>query len=552
MTNMSNLRVAVFCWIAISIVGLAGTRTTAEAQTISVLYNFGAHNGDPVGPQWSGTIAQGRDGNLYTTVTQGGAGYGSVISITPSGTFNIVHNFNGSNEGLSPTSGLTLGLDGNFYGTTCGCGFALGTIFKVTTGGSLTTMYTFTNGLDGSNPLAPPIQGLDGNFYGTASNGNQGQGFFGSVYKITPSGTFTTLKSLDFTSGGFPQDPLVQGSNGYFYGTNEGGTPSNNGGIFRISSTGKFTSLFSFDGTHGHNPFAPLIQATDGNFYGTVKLGGTSNLGTIFRMSAAGKITVLYNFAGTGDGTEPVGGLVQASDGNLYGTTSMADGSAGCGTIFRITTKGVFSTVFTFPSDGSKGCNPLVTLTQHTNGILYGDTFTGGTGNNNHGVFFSLDAGLKPFVSFLPASGKVGDTIEFLGQGFTGTTSVSFSGAAASFQVVSDTYLTATVPSGAKTGSITVTTPGGKLTSKAKFLVTPQITSFTPMSGPVGTLVTITGVSLIQTTKVTFGGVKATSFAANSDTQVTATVPTGAKTGKIGITTPGGAAKSAATFTVTP
>ena len=551
MANMPKLRPVMLSLIVFSFFALAVPPLHTQAQTFTVLYNFGAHNGDPVNPQWSGIIAQGRDGTLYTTVTQGGGGYGSVISITPSGTFNIVHNFNGHDEGLSPTGGLSLGLDGNFYGTTCGCGFGLGTIFKVTPGGSLSTMYTFANGLDGSNPLAPPIQGLDGNFYGTASNGNQGQGFFGSVYKITPSGTFTTLKSLDFTSGAFPQDPLVQGTNGYFYGTTENGTPSNNGNTFRISSTGKFTSLFSFDGTHGHNPFAPLIQATDGNFYGTVKLGGTSNLGTTLRMSAAGKITVLYNFAGTGDGTEPVGGLVQASDGNLYGTTSMADGSAGCGTIFRMTTKGVFSTVFTFPSDASKGCNPLVTLTQHTNGILYGDTFGGGTGNNNHGVFFSFDAGLKSFIKLMTTTGKVGDTIEILGQGFTGASNVSIGGTSASFQVVSDTYLTAIVPAGAKTGLVTVTTPGGKLSSLKKFLVIPQITSFNPTSGPVGTAVTITGVSLIQTTKVTFGGVAAT-FTANSDTQVTATVPTAAKTGKIGITTPGGKTTSSGTFTVTP
>ena len=97
-----------------------------------------------------------------------------------------------------------------------------------------------------------------------------------------------------------------------------------------------------------------------------------------------------------------------------------------------------------------------------------------------------------------------------------------------------------------------MTTPGGKLTSKTKFLVIPQITSFAPGSGPVGTVVTISGVSLIQTSKVTFGGVKATSFTVNSDTQVTATVPTGAKTGKIGITTTGGIATSVGTFTVTP
>jgi hypothetical protein len=116
---------------------------------------------------------------------------------------------------------------------------------------------------------------------------------------------------------------------------------------------------------------------------------------------------------------------------------------------------------------------------------------------------------------------------------------------------VSDTFLTATIPAGARTGVVTVTIPGGNLKSKINFRVTPTIKTFSPSSGPVGTPVTITGVSLTQTSKVTFGGVKATTVVVNSDTQVTANVPTGAKTGKIAITTPGGTATSSAIFTVT-
>ena len=204
-----------------------------------------------------------------------------------------------------------------------------------------------------------------------------------------------------------------------------------------------------------------------------------------------------------------------------------------------------------------QGATPLVTLLQHTNGTLYGDTELGGTGSvspcttGQCGVFYSLNLGLKPFVSLVSTSGKVGQTVEVLGQGFTGTKGVSFDGTPATFKVSSDTYLTATVPSGATTGSVTVTTPGGPLTSNKIFRVTPQIISFKPTSGTVGTKVQITGVSLTQTTKVTFGGVQATSFKVNSDTQVTATVPTGAKTGKIAITTPGGTAVSGGIFTVT-
>jgi hypothetical protein len=178
---------------------------------------------------------------------------------------------------------------------------------------------------------------------------------------------------------------------------------------------------------------------------------------------------------------------------------------------------------------------------------LYGETVTGGLGG--YGTFYSFDVGLGPFVSLVTTSGKVGKTIGILGQGFTGATSVSFNGTSANFSVSSDTYLTAAVPSGATTGAVSVATPTGTLTSNKIFRVTPTILSFSPTSGTVGTPVMITGMSLMQATEVTFGGVAA-SFTVNSDTQITATVPTGAKTGKIQVTTPGGMATSSTNFTV--
>ncbi|HXJ94473.1 MAG TPA: IPT/TIG domain-containing protein [Terriglobia bacterium] len=170
------------------------------------------------------------------------------------------------------------------------------------------------------------------------------------------------------------------------------------------------------------------------------------------------------------------------------------------------------------------------------------------------GVLYSLNMALDPFVSFLPPQsvGKVGKTIEFLGQGFTGTTKVSFSGTAANFTVVSDAYLTAAVPNGAKTGFVTVTAPGRKLVSSRIFRVTPQIIAFDPPSGPIGTPVTITGISLAQTKTVAFGGVKATAVTVDSDTEVSVTVPSGAKTGRIQVTTSGGSAISSSNFIVTP
>lgn len=162
-----------------------------------------------------------------------------------------------------------------------------------------------------------------------------------------------------------------------------------------------------------------------------------------------------------------------------------------------------------------------------------------------------MSVGLGPLVTFVRGTADVGKTVEILGQGFVGSTGVSFNGTAATFKVKSDTYIAAIVPVGATTGPVTVATPSGTLTSNVPFRVRPQILSFNPTSGAVGTQVTITGVSLTQTIGVSFGGVPATSFTVNSDTQVTATVPAGALSGHIGITTAGGRTWSTAAFTVT-
>jgi hypothetical protein len=203
---------------------------------------------------------------------------------------------------------------------------------------------------------------------------------------------------------------------------------------------------------------------------------------------------------------------------------------------------------------GPDGQSPQVTPFQHTGGTLFGDTSAGGIGNIGCvtcGVLYSLDMSLGPFVSIVNWSGKVGKTIEILGQGFTGTTKVSFNGTTATFSVVSDTYLTTVVPAGATSGFITVFTPGGNLKSSRKFLVVPSLLSFNPTSGQVGTAVTITGTSFTGAKKVTFGGVSAT-FTVDSDTQISTAVPVGAVTGKITVTTPGGKATSASNFTVLP
>jgi uncharacterized repeat protein (TIGR03803 family) len=537
-----------------------------QAQTFSALYNFGSTSGDPYAPSYSGIVAQGRDGNLYSTAPKGGTCCGAVFQITPAGKLKNLHNFTGSNnDGAFPQGGVTLGSDGNLYGTTYEGGSATaGAVFKVTPAGSATTLHSFTGGSDGAYPYAPPVQGNDGNFYGTTTaGGNTGVcgGGCGTIYKITPAGALTTLYQFDITHGYAPYGPLVLGTDGNFYGTTPYGTSANAGVVFKISPAGKFTLLFSFDLTHGESPFSGLVQGADGNFYGTTIYGGSTGGGVVFKITPGGKLTVMHTMNGTTDGARPFGGLVLASDGNFYGAnayggTVNSNCADGCGTFFKITPKGAYSVLYKF--DYTTGATSEITPFEHTSGVAYGESQVGGTGNVSPcaaglcGVFYSWKStSLAAFVSLLPYSGKVGKTVEFLGQGFKGTKTVSFSGTAAKFQIVSDTYLTATVPGGATTGSVTVKTSAATLASNRVFRVTPQILSFNPTSGAVGASVTITGVSLKQATKVAFGGVAATSFTVNSDKQVTATVPMGAQTGHITITTPGGVAVSRGVFTVT-
>jgi uncharacterized repeat protein (TIGR03803 family) len=552
---MRIMRIAVLFAVA-----LASSFTTAAlAQTFSVVYNFGAKSTDPANPDFPGILAQGRDGNLYGNTPSGTVnGAGGVFKLTPAGALTVLHSFSGLSDGGTPYGGLTLATDGNFYGTTYGGGTAgFGTVFKITPAGTLTTLYSFTDATDGSEPYAPPVQGTDGNFYGTTSQFTTGRG---TIYRITPTGTLTPLYQFDNTHGVTPYSPLLLGTDGNFYGTTANGGSSGNGVVFRITPAGKLAVLHNFDGAHGRDPSAPLVQGSDGNFYGAAVYGGPADSGVVFKVTPAGGFIVLHNINGTTEGSATYG-FGQAADGNFYGVNSTAGTASiscpsGCGTLFEVTTAGIFSVLHNF--DGPTGINPAASPLQLTNGLVYGDTRFGGTGTLGTcsaaacGTVFSWkQSSLVPFVRAVTYYGKVSKAIEFLGQGFTGTTAVSFNGKPASFTVGSATYLTATIPAGATTGPVTVTTPSGVLTSNRKFRVTPQLTSFAPSTGPVSTIVTLTGVSLKQATKITFGGVSATTFTVISDTSVTVTVPTGAVTGKIVVTTQGGTSASTTNFTVT-
>jgi len=467
--------------------------------------------------------------------------------------------------GDTPYGGVTLGTDGNLYGTTLGggaCDQGVGTIFKVTPAGAWTKLWDFTAGtacdgytglLDEGAPYYAPFQAVNGDFYGV----DQGvySGTYGIFYMITTKGKLTA-HPFNYADGANPNIP-TQGTDGNFYGTTQGGgdPTCKCGVVYKATAAGKITALHTFKGypTDGNRPIGALVQANDGDFYGTTYQGGAYNEGAIFKISASGVYTLLFSldFASPALlGSYPVAGLTLGTDGKLYGVTEHG-GTNNYGTIFQVVPGGDLTFLHSFCSVAGcpDGIVPETPLVQHTNGKFYGTA----SGNSLCcGVFYSFDMGLPPFTRLPAAQGKVGATVGFLGQDFTGVKSVSFDGIkAATFKATSDTYLTAKVPAGALTGAVKIVTSVSTLLGSHNFKVLPTVKTISPTSGVVGTVVTITGISLTQTTKVTFDG-KVATFTVINDSEITAAVPTAAKTGKIAVTTAGGAASSATTFTVTP
>ena len=473
----------------------AATAIALPAQTFTVLHSLDYTEGlEP----YAGLV-QATDGNLYGTVPYGGRGTcfgygcGTVFKMSPSGALTTLYSFGGT-DGSIPYAGLIQATDGNFYGTTyaggantteCG-GYGCGTVFRITPSGTLTTVYSFcsqSNCTDGDEPYAGLVQAIDGNFYGTTYGG--GANGDGMVFKITPGGTLTTLHSFDITDGSYPVAGLVQGTDGNFYGTTEyGGTNTTEcpgygcGTVFKITPSGTLATIYSFcslaNCTDGSIPYAGLIQASNGNFYGTAEYGGPSTscvggCGTLFKVTPAGTLTTLHSFDGA-DGGEPEAALVQATDGNFYGTTS-SFGANGYGTVFKITPSGTVTTLYSFCSQSgcADGELPYAGLVQDTNGTFYGTTAFGGA--NDDGTVFSLSVGFAPFVETHPNFGPVGSPVKILGTNLTGATSVTFNGTPAVFTVFSSSLIGAKVPAGATTGTVQVVTPGGTLSSNVPFRV---------------------------------------------------------------------------------
>jgi uncharacterized protein (TIGR03437 family) len=411
---------------------------TGRTQSVSVVANFADM---PI------NIIPGSDGNLYGVTQTGGVGTcqyvsvpvgcGSIFEVTPAGVQSTLYSFQPgpvAAESQPFPNTLIQGTDGNFYGTTMeggkaatdNCREGCGTIFKVTPEGTGTTLHAFDQ-TDGLGPVRL-IEGIDGNLYGVTEFGGNGHcpSGCGTVFEITPQGSLTSLYEFSLSDGAMPAD-LIQGADGNFYGTTLAGGPGNFcpsatpalelrgcGTVFELTPAGELTTIYTFQGsTDSANP-SNLIQTADGSFYGVAsppyeQIGQGGNLGSIFKLTPAGALTTLVVFTGT-NGASP-DSLVQASDGNIYGTTAGENRGVALngtivtpqvdGTLFQISPAGNLATLYDFChlgcAEGKTIGGYSVILGAGQN--LYGITNTGGTSGAGILFRYTLGSSTEPTIS---------------------------------------------------------------------------------------------------------------------------------------------------------
>ncbi|MGA8299542.1 MAG: choice-of-anchor tandem repeat GloVer-containing protein, partial [Terriglobales bacterium] len=432
------------------------------------------------------------------------------VAASSSQTFTNLVNFDDL-DGTTPAAGLIQGTDGNLYGMTSYGGTQdAGTVFKTDTQGDLTTLVSFADGNNDATPLGPLLQDTNGSFYGTTFDGAG----YGTIFKLDPKGNLTTLYSFCSTNcpqGNGPQSGLIQGSDGHLYGTTLYGGTYDAGTVFKITVAGKLTSLYSFCegagcGGAGYGIYTGVIQGVDGAYYGTTAYGGSHGYGTFYKITSKGKLAILYNFCSQpscADGGEPFE-VMQAGDGNFYGTT--ATGGNRGGTVFKITPGGQLTVLYTFCAqsgcpDGSTSNGGLV---QGTDGNFYGTTTQGGASGNGTVFQITPTGALTTLHSFDQTDGAVpvGILLQSTNGTFYGTTSEGGSG-------------------GSRCGYIGCGTVFSLSVGLGPFVAT------RPTSGKIGAKVIILGTDLQGTSAVAFNGTSAT-FKVVSNTEITAKVPAGA------------------------
>jgi uncharacterized repeat protein (TIGR03803 family) len=299
--------------------------------------------------------------------------------------FSIVYRFptdatRADSSGLIPSGPLTSGA-GNLYATTCRRGAdGEGSILSIDATSGATTLHTFDNGVC---PIHPVVEDDDGAHYGVARRGGTSTAAF--VYKVEPRERLTVLASFDnYQAGGNPVTALTVTKDGALYGA--AGGSGNAGSVFRIDKAGELAVLYAFpaNGTTGADPAGPLVEAADGNFYGTMSAGGAFQAGTVYRVTPDGEGTVVHSFNPNGEGWKPAGGLVVGADSAFYGTTLGSPTSGAGGTIFRVSMDGKFSVLHEFARD--EGADPIGELTQASTGSLLNDGYLYGV-NRTGGVF---------------------------------------------------------------------------------------------------------------------------------------------------------------------
>lgn len=376
-------------------------------------------------------------------------------------THSILAHFN-STTGYNPQLGsvnqpprggrLIQAPDGNFYGTaTDGGSLGYGTIFKITPSGTVTVMANFDNSTTGKKPYSI-MRADDGNFYGTTLEAPAvGES---TAFKMTPEGTLTTMATFNSTTG-YKSTGVIQGSDGFLYGTcNIGGTGGGgNGSFFKLTTAGTLTTLSTnFNSPRGIQPFDTLVQAGDGNFYGTTYYGGSSNQGSVYKVTSAGSLTTIRSLATATSGTAPRAGLVLGSDGDLYGATEYG-GTSGGGTLFKITTAGTLTTLVHF--NGTNGTRPQAPPIQGSDGNFFGTTpYSTGLGGTVVGTLFTMTpAGTLTTLLTFPSGQTSGRLLQGSDGSFYGTTDLggtSDKGTAFRFNATSSEHVTfqsaATVP----------------------------------------------------------------------------------------------------------
>lgn len=303
--------------------------------------------------------------------------------------------------GQAPKTALVQGSDGAFYGTTSSAAGGAGTVFKVAVDGTFTNLYTFTTSdSDGAMPLSTLVQGTDGSFYGTTfAGGTNVLTGYGTVFKITPSGTLTTIYAFNGVSASQPSGDIVFGADGALYGTTQAGGTAGYGTVYKLALDGTLTVLHSFNLSDGSDPVGGLVLGSDGDFYGTTSLGGSSTAGTVFKIASDGTFTSLHSLSGI-EGSVPNGTLVEGKDGNFYGLTTQ--------TVFQITPSGSFTKLLDLNTPATTGASPFGDLILATDGAFYGTASGGGASNN--GVVFKValstsTTGTTGTPTFSPAGG---------------------------------------------------------------------------------------------------------------------------------------------------